>query len=78
MVERTISLKKSEDVWPAKFIKVNHTGYDEMMRSSRPTSFTRTRKQLGISMYGVTGNEDNFPLEPRNYSGLLRPKRVVA
>ena len=29
-------------------------------------------------MYGVTGNEDNFPLEPRNYSGLLRPKRVVA
>ena len=26
----------------------------------------------------VNGNEDNFPLEPRNYSCLLRLKRVLA
>ena len=26
----------------------------------------------------VTGHEDNFPLEPRNYSSFLRLKRVLA
>ena len=71
-------MKKSEDAWPAKHIKVNHKGYDEMKRYSRPTSFTITENSwVSVCMF-VTGNEDNFSLEPCNYSSFLRLKRVLA
>lgn len=49
-----------------------------MKRSGRPTIFTRTENSSESVCMAVTGNEDNFPLEPRNYSSLLRLKRVLA
>ena len=70
-------LKKSDDAWPAKVIKVNHTGYDEMKRFSRPTTFTRTENSWVPVCMVVTGYEDNFPLDRRYYSSLLRLKRVL-
>ena len=71
-------LRKPEEAWPTKVIKDNHTGYDEMKRSGRPTIFTRTENSSESVYMVVTGNEDNFPLEPRNYSSLLHLKRVLA
>ena len=71
-------LKKPVDAWPAKLIKFNNTGYDEMKRSSSPTTFTRTENSWVSVCKVVNGNEDNFLLEPRNYSSLLRLKRVLA
>ena len=71
-------LKKPEDAWPTKVIKDNHTGYDEMKRSSRPTIFTRTENSSESVCMVVYGNEDNFPLDPRSYSSLLHLKRELA
>ena len=71
-------LRKPEEAWPTKVIKDNHTGYDEMKRCTRPTLFTRTENSSESVCMVVTGNEDNFPLEPRDYSSFLRLKRVLA
>ena len=71
-------LRKPEEAWPTKVIKDNHTGYDKLKRSTRPTLFTRTENSSESVFMIVTCNEDNFPLEPRNYSSLLRLKRVLA
>ena len=71
-------LRKPEEAWPTKVIKDNHTGYDEMKRCTRPTLFTRTENSSESVCMVVTGNEDNFPLKPRDYSSLLRLKRVLA
>ena len=49
-----------------------------MKRSSRPTTFTRLEDSSVSEYMAVTGYEDNFPLEPPNYSSLLRLKRVLA
>ena len=71
-------LRKPEEAWPTKVIKDNHTGYDEMKRCTRPTLFTRTENSSESVCMVVTGNEDNFPLKPRDYSSFLRLKRVLA
>ena len=71
-------LRKPKEAWPTKVIKDNHAGYDEMKRSTRPTLFTRTENSSESVCMVVTGNEDTFPLEPRNYSSLLHLKRVLA
>ena len=71
-------LSKHKETWPTKVIKDNHTGYDEMKRSGRPTVVTRKENGSNSVCMVVTGNEDNFPLEPRNYSSILRLKRVLA
>ena len=49
-----------------------------MKRSSRPTTFTRLEDSSVSEYMAVNGYEDNFPLEPPNYSSLLRLKRVLA
>ena len=71
-------LENCERWWKGPVIKDNHTGYDEMKRSGRPTIFTRTENSSEAVCMAVTGDEDNFPLEPRtcNFSSLLRLKRV--
>ena len=71
-------LRKPEEAWPTKITKYSHTQYDEMKRSTGPTLFTRTENSSASVCMVVTGNEDNFPLEPRNYSSLLSLKRVLA
>ena len=71
-------LRKPEEAWPTKVIKDNHTGYDEMKQSSRLTIFTRMENSSESVCMVVYGNEDNFPLEPPNYSSLLHLKRVLA
>ena len=71
-------LRKPEEAWPTKVIKDNHTGYDEMKRCTRSTLFTRTENSSESVCMVVTGNEDNFPLKPRDYSSFLRLKRVLA
>ena len=71
-------LRKPEEALPTKVIKNNHTGYDEMKRCTRRTLFTRTENSSESVCMVVTGNEDNFPLKPRDYSSLLRLKRVLA
>ena len=71
-------LRKPEEAWPTKIIKNNHTGYDEMKRSGRPKIITRMENSSESVCMAVTGNEDIFPLEPRNCSSLLRLKRVLA
>ena len=71
-------LRKPEEAWPTKVIKDNHTGYDEMKRCTRPTLFTRTENSSESVCMVVTGNEDNFPLKPRDYSSFLRLTRVLA
>ena len=70
-------LRKPEEAWPTKVIKNNHTEYDEMKRSTRPTLFTRTENSSESVCMVVTGNDDNFPFEPRNYSSLLCLKSVL-
>ena len=54
-----------------------------MKRSGRlqnfyPTILTRTENSSETVFIAVTDNEENFPLKPRNYSSLLRMKRVLA
>ena len=76
-------LRKSEVAWPTKVINDKHTGYDEMKRSgtlqkANPTILTRKENSLESVFIAVTDNEENFPLRPRNYSSLLRLKRVLA
>ena len=53
-------LRKPEEVWPTKVIKDNHTGYDEMKRSTRPTLFTRTENSSESVCMVVTGDEDKL------------------
>ena len=76
-------LRKSEDAWSTNVINDKHTGYDEMKRSGRlqntnPTIFTSTENSSESVFIAVTDNEEKFPLKPRNYSSLLRLKRVLA
>ena len=49
-----------------------------MKRSGRPTVVTKMKNGSNSVCIVVTGNEDNFPLEPCNYSSILRLKRVLA
>ena len=71
-------LRKPKEACQTKVIKDNHTRYDEMKQSTRPTLFTRTENSSESVCMVFTGNEDKFPLEQRKYSSLLRLKRVLA
>ena len=71
-------LRKPNEACPTKVIKDNHTGYDDMKRSTRSTLFTRMENSSESVCMVVAGNEDNFPLEPCNYSSFLCLKRVLA
>ncbi|MCG8034838.1 MAG: DUF1759 domain-containing protein, partial [Candidatus Thiodiazotropha taylori] len=74
-------LSEPEDAWPTKVISEKHTGYDEKKRSSLQNanlSEPPCLENSSESAFITVTNKDDFPLNPRNYSRLIRLKRVLA
>ena len=76
-------LKQSEAAWPTKTIDGIHTGYDEMKRPARLQLDKSTPEDIAKNSskyiyFTINTEEMEFPINPCNYSSLLRLKRMLA